>query len=88
MSKTTKSKKAPTKTKPKESSDEYYTKEEEERLDKFHEETENKFTDDEIYKLMKQYKDDDESILNELKEMLKEIKRGAEYEWQVVGKSK
>ena len=37
---------------------------------------------------MKQYKDDDESILNELKEMLKEIKRGAEYEWQVVGKSK
>ena len=61
MSKATnKTKKAPAKTKPKESNDEYYTKEEEERLDKFHEETSHKFTDDEIYALLVKYKNDDE----------------------------
>ena len=81
-----KTKKAPAKTKPKESNDDYYTKEEEERLDKFHEETGHKFTDDEIYALMVKYKNDDQAVSNELKELLKDAKRGAEYEWQEVGK--
>lgn len=87
MSKATnKTKKAPAKTKPKESNDDYYTKEEEERLDKFHAETGNKFTDEEIYALMVKYKNDDQAVSNELKELLKDAKRGAEYEWQEVGK--
>jgi hypothetical protein len=36
---------------------------------------------------MEKYKQDDEAILNELKEQLKERERGAEYDWQEVGKS-
>jgi hypothetical protein len=84
MSKNTKPKK--TTAKPKEKKDEdYYTPEEEKKLDWFHEQTENKFTDEEVYKLMKQYKDDDDAILNELKEELKERKRG-DFEWKEVGK--
>lgn len=73
---------------PKEESEQYYTKEEMERLDKFHSLTENKFLDDEIYDLMLKYKDDDETILNELKEDLKQRKRGNEFEWNEIGKSK
>ena len=61
------------------------TKEEEKRLDKFHELTEHKFDDEEIYRLMIKYKDDDDAILNELKEQLKEEKRG-EGAWEEVGK--
>ena len=64
-----------------------YTKEEIKRLDHFHEQTEHKFEDDEVYELMLKYKDDDEAILNELKDQLKERKRGQEYDWQAVGKS-
>jgi DNA-binding transcriptional MerR regulator len=79
----------PTKpTKPKEEADDnVYTKEEIERLDAFHNQTDNKFEDEEIYELMEKYKQDDEAILNELKELLKERERGAEYDWQEVGKS-
>ncbi len=90
MKKKTKSKNAEPKQKAKESndSDYYYTKEEEKRIDEFHKKTENKFTDEEIYELMLKYKDNDEEILNELKEQLKERKRGEEYEWQTIGKSK
>ena len=85
---TKKSKKVEQKEKAKESNDsEYYTKEEIKRLDKFHKKTENKFTDEEIYDLMQKYKDNDEEILNELNEQLKERKRGVEYEWNEVGKS-
>ena len=64
-----------------------YTKEEIKRLDEFHAQTENKFDDDEIYELMLKYKDNDEEILRELQEQLKERKRGEEYEWREVGKS-
>jgi DNA-binding transcriptional MerR regulator len=79
----------PTKpTKPKkEADDNFYTKEEIERLDAFHSQTNGKFDDEEIYELMEKYKQDDEAILNELKELLKERERGAEYDWQEVGKS-
>ena len=56
-------------------------------MDKFHDETEHKFEDDEIYDLMLKYKDDDDAILNELKEQLKERKKGEEYQWQSIGKS-
>ena len=75
-------------TKPKEDTDDnYYTKEEMERMDAFHNQTNFKFQDEEIYELMEKYKQDDEAILNELKEQLKERERGAEYDWQEVGKS-
>jgi hypothetical protein len=85
MSKNTKPKKTTTKPKAK-NDDDYYTPEEEKRLDWFHEQTEKKFTDDEVYPLMKKYGDNDEAILNELKEELKERKRG-DFEWKDVGKS-
>ena len=91
MKKGNKSKKAAPKEKPKEtkeSNEEFYTKEEIKRLDKFHAETNNKFDDEEIYDLMLKYKGNDEAILNELNEELKEReKRGEEYEWHNVGKS-
>ena len=95
MKKPAKSKKSQTKEKPKEkpkekkeeSNEEYYTPEEIKRLDKFHEETEHFFEDDEIYDLMEKYKNDDDAILNELKEQLKQRKRGTEFEWNEVGKS-
>ena len=85
MSKTTKSKKT-AKPKEKEDNDEYFTKEEIKRLDKFHDETEHLFDDTEVYELMQKYGDDDEAILNELKEQAKERKRGDSYEWKDVGK--
>ena len=47
MSKNTKPKKTTTKPKAK-NDDDYYTPEEEKRLDWFHEQTEKKFTDDEV----------------------------------------
>ena len=84
MKKSTKAKKTTTRTQEKKDDDEYFTQEEEKRLDKFHEQTDNKFNDDEIYPIMCKYKDDDEAILNELKEMLKEKK--GEGEWHDVGK--
>jgi len=68
-------------------SDEFYTKEEIKKLDEFHEQTEHKFEDDEIYELMLKYKGDDEAILNDLKEQLEERKRGEQFNWQAVGKS-
>ena len=77
----------PTKPKEEEENDNYYTKEEIQRLDSFHEQTNKKLLYDEIYELMQKYKQDDESILNDLKELLKERERGAEYDWQEVGKS-
>ena len=95
MKKSTKAKKTQTKEKPKEkpkekkeeSNEEFYTPEEIERLDKFHAKTDKFFDDDEIYELMEKYKADDEAILNELNERLKQRQRGAEYEWNEVGKS-
>ena len=58
------------KTEPK-SNVEYYTKEEIERLDSFHQETNNKFNDEEIYELMQKYGKDDDTIKKELQEQLK-----------------
>lgn len=91
MKKGNKSKKAATKPKPKETkeaNDDYYTEEEMKILDKFHAKTNHKFEDDEIYELMQKYKNNEEAILNELKEELKEReKRGEEFEWRDVGKS-
>lgn len=90
-----KNKKSQVKPKPKEENKEkepepennVYTPEEIKRLDEFHAQTENKFDDDEVYELMLKYKDNDEEILRELQEQLKERKRGEEYEWREVGKS-
>ena len=83
--KTTKSKKTTTKPKEKKN-DQYYTKEEEQQLDKYQEATGNKFDDDEIYDLMIKYKNDEDAILKDLKEQLKERNRGEEFEWKEVGK--
>ena len=80
------SKKTTTKTKETEDNEEYYTREEEERIDKFKAETGKKFDEDEIYALMLKYKDDDDAILNDLKEQLKERNRGEEFEWKEIGK--
>ena len=61
---------------------EYYTKEEIERLDKIHAKTNNKFDDDEVYQLMKKYKNDDNAIIKDLQE------RGEIFQWKYIGKSK
>ena len=82
MKKSTKSKKTTSKTQ--EKKDEYYTQEEEERLDYFHEQTGHKFQDEEVYDIMVKHKNDDEAILNELKEQLKDKK--GDGEWVDVGK--
>ena len=84
MNKTSKTKKTTTKPKETKDTDEYYTKEEIKRLDKFQSLTENKFDDTEIYELMLKYKNDDDAILKELKDRLNEMR--GEGEWQDIGK--
>ena len=84
MKKSTKSKKTTAKPKETKDTDEYYTKEEIKRLDKFQALTENKFDDAEIYELMLKYKNDDDAILKELKDRLNEMR--GEGEWQDIGK--
>ena len=69
------------------SEESYYTPEEIVLLDKFHDFTENKFQDDEIYDIMIKFNNDEDLIKNELNEMLKELKRGAEFSWTEIGKS-
>lgn len=68
-------------------SEEYYTEEEIKMLDKFHAFSDNKFTDDEIYDVMIRFNKDEELIKNEINEMLKEMKRGDEFNWTEIGKS-
>ena len=84
MNKTSKTKKTTTKPKETKDTDEFYTKEEIKRLDKFQAQTENKFDDTEIYELMLKYKNDDDAILKELKDRLNEMR--GEGEWQDIGK--
>ena len=84
MNKTSKTKKTTAKPKETKETDEYYTKEEVKRLDKFQSLTENKFDDAEIYELMLKYKNDDDAILKELKDRLNEMR--GEGEWQDIGK--
>ena len=84
MNKTSKIKKTTAKPKEAKDSDEFYTKEEIKRLDKFQAQTENKFDDAEIYELMLKYKNDDDAILKELKDRLNEMR--GEGEWQDIGK--
>ena len=67
--------------------EEYYTEEEIKMLDKFHALSENKFTDDEIYDVMVRFNKDEELIKNEINQMLKEMKRGDEFNWTEIGKS-
>ena len=69
------------------SEESYYTPEEIVLLDKFHDFTENKFQDDEIYDIMIKFNNDEDLIKNELNEMLKELKRGADFSWTEIGKS-
>ena len=66
--------------------DQFYTKEEIKLLDYFHDQTNHKFEDEEVYELMEKYKNDKDLILQELNNLLKERKRGNDYEWQEVGK--
>ena len=68
--------------------DMFYTKEEIELLDKYHDFTGHKFEDEEIYDVMVKYNNDDALIKDELKEMIKETMRGDEFNWQKIGESK
>ncbi len=69
-------------------SEEYYTPEEIVLLDKYHDFCGHKFEDDEIYQIILKHKHNDDMIKNELNEMLKELKRGEEFSWTEIGKSK
>ena len=68
-------------------SEEEYTAEEIKLLDKFHEFTDNKFEDDEIYDVMVKFHSDEELVKNELKQMLKDFTKGDEFNWTEIGKS-
>ena len=68
-------------------SEEEYTAEEVKLLDKFHEFTDYKFDDDEIYDVMVKFHSDEELVKNELKQMLKDFSKGAEFNWTEIGKS-
>ena len=70
-----------------ESEDSYYTPEEIELLDKFHDFSGHKFDDNDIYEVMLKFKNNEDLIKNELKEMLKVFKKGDEYTWTEIGKS-
>ena len=67
--------------------EQYYTKEEIKLLDKYHDFSGHKFDDDEIYEVIIRFNYDDELIKNEIKEMLKDLERGEEYNWTEIGKS-
>ena len=69
------------------SEDSYYTPEEVALLDKYHEFSGSKFDDSELYEIMIKFNNDEVLIKNELNEMLKELKRGAEFTWTEIGKS-
>ena len=70
-----------------EEEDDFYTTEEIELLDKFHDFTSHQFEDDEIYDIMLKFNNNEELIKNELNEMLKVLRRGDEYNWTEIGKS-
>ena len=76
------------KVQPEEEEYDYFTPEEIALLDKFHEFSEKKFSDDEIYEVMLKFNNDEELIKNELKEMLKILSKGDEFNWTETGKSK
>jgi hypothetical protein len=76
------------KVQPEEEEYDYFTPEEIALLDKFHEFSEKKFSDDEIYEVMLKFNNDEELIKNELKEMLKILSKGDEFNWTEIGKSK
>jgi len=66
---------------------EEYTQEEIKLLDKYHEFTNHKLEDHEIYDVMMKFNSDDQLVKNELKQMLKDFSKGDEYNWQEIGKS-
>jgi hypothetical protein len=70
------------------SEESYFTPEEIALLDKYHDLSGHKFEDQEIYEIMLKHKNNDDLVKNELNEMLKELKRGDEYGWTEIGKSK
>lgn len=67
---------------------EEYTREEIEELDKWQEYTDHQFEDDELYEVITKYKYNQGYIKEELDQMLKDLKKGDEYGWHTVGKSK
>ena len=72
---------------PESESEEYFTQEEIRMLDKFHKISQNQFSDDEIYDIMLRFNNNEHLIENEIKEMLKDMNRGDEYNWTKIGKS-
>ena len=65
----------------------FYTPEEIALLDKFHEFSNHKFIDEEIYDIMQKFNNDEELIKNELKERLKDFLKGDEFDWVEIGES-
>jgi len=68
-------------------SEEFFTDEEIRMLDKFHKISNNHFSDDEIYDIMLRFNNNEHLIENEIKEMLKDMSRGDEFNWTEIGKS-
>jgi len=67
---------------------EEYTEKEIEALDKYQEYSNRKFLDEEIYDIIIKYNYNDEKIKSELDQMKKDLKKGDEYEWHEITKSK
>lgn len=65
-----------------------YTDEEIVLLDKYHNYTNNKLDDEEIYYIIVNCNFDDNKITIKLAEMMKDLKRGHDYEWHEIIKSK
>lgn len=87
MKKTTK--KTTKVTKPKDNdNEEYYTKEEMQEMDKYHELTGHKLEDEEVYEVMQKHHNDEKMVLDELNLLIRDSQRGEEFNWQEVGKSK
>lgn len=65
-----------------------FTDEELALLDKYHAFTDNKFDDDEIYDVIVSCNFGDTKILSKLTEMKRDLRKGEDYEWHEIGKSK
>lgn len=79
--------KKPTQVSDDDDSIEEYTPKELEALDYYHEYTEKKFTDDDLYEVITKHNFNDKLIKAELDDMMRDIKKGEEYNWRLIGKS-
>lgn len=75
-------------TKAKDDSVEEYTTKELEFIDKYHAISDNNFEDEDLYDLIIKYNYDNEKIMKDLNQMMRDIKLGDEFKWHEQGKSK